>query len=258
MPQLNRHTANQPQTLPVKILQFGEGNFLRAFVDWIVDIMNEKTDFYGAIDIVQPIGRGMTAQLREQDGLYHVVLNGLQQGRTVSETRLITCVADAFNPYDDFERFLARARNPDLRFILSNTTEAGITFNAADADPHVLADSFPGKVTQLLYHRFEIFQGEAEKGLILIPCELIEKNGDKLRETVLQYADHWQLPATFKQWIQTANTFCNSLVDRIVPGFPKDTIHDIQQAVGYTDNLVVTAEPFHLWVIEAPVSVQQA
>lgn len=258
MPQLNRHTANQPQTLPVKILQFGEGNFLRAFVDWIVDIMNEKTDFYGAIDIVQPISRGMTAQLREQDGLYHVVLNGLQQGRTVSETRLITCVADAFSPYDDFERFLARARNPDLRFILSNTTEAGITFNAADADPHVLADSFPGKVTQLLYHRFETFQGEAEKGLILIPCELIEKNGDKLRETVLQYADHWQLPATFKQWIQTANTFCNSLVDRIVPGFPKDTIHDIQQAVGYTDNLVVTAEPFHLWVIEAPVSVQQA
>ncbi|MBT1707807.1 tagaturonate reductase [Fulvivirgaceae bacterium PWU5] len=258
MPQLNRHTADQPQTLPVKILQFGEGNFLRAFVDWIVDIMNEKTDFYGAIDVVQPISRGMAAQLREQDGLYHVVLNGLQQGRTVSETRLITCVADAFNPYDDFERFLERARNPELRFILSNTTEAGITFHAADANPNTLADSFPGKVTQLLYHRFQTFQGDAEKGLILIPCELIEKNGDKLRETVLQYADHWQLPTAFKQWIQTANTFCNSLVDRIVPGFPKDTIRDIQQAVGYTDNLVVTAEPFHLWVIEAPAAVQQA
>ncbi|MBT1685803.1 tagaturonate reductase [Dawidia soli] len=258
MPQLNRHTADRPQTLPVKVLQFGEGNFLRAFVDWIIDIMNEKTDFYGAVNVIQPIGRGMAAQLSEQGGLYHVVLNGLQQGRTVSETRLITCVADAFNPYDDYQRFLESARNPDLRFIVSNTTEAGIAFHAPDADPDTLAESFPGKVTQLLYHRFQTFHDDAEKGLILIPCELIEKNGDKLRETVLQYADHWKLPAAFKQWIQTANTFCNSLVDRIVPGFPKDTIHEIQQAVGYTDNLVVTAEPFHLWVIEAPTSVQQA
>jgi tagaturonate reductase len=258
MPHLNRHTANRPQTLPVKILQFGEGNFLRAFVDWIVDILNEKTDFYGAIDVVQPIGRGMAAELHAQDGLYHVVLNGLQQGQTISETRLITCIADAFSPYDEFQRFLESARNPELRFIVSNTTEAGIAFHAADADPYTLADSFPGKVTQLLYHRFQTFQGAADKGLILIPCELIEKNGDKLRETVLHYADHWNLPVTFKQWIQSANTFCNSLVDRIVPGFPKDTIRDIQQAVGYTDNLVVTAEPFHLWVIEAPVTVQQA
>lgn len=258
MPHLNRHTANRPQTLPVKILQFGEGNFLRAFVDWIVDILNEKTDFHGAIDVIQPIGRGMAAELQAQDGLYHVVLNGLQQGQTISETRLIACIADAFSPYDDFQRFLESARNPELRFIVSNTTEAGIAFHAADADPYTLADSFPGKVTQLLYHRFQTFQGAEDKGLILIPCELIEKNGDKLRETVLHYADHWKLPATFKQWIQSANTFCNSLVDRIVPGFPKDTIRDIQQAIGYTDNLVVTAEPFHLWVIEAPAAVQQA
>jgi tagaturonate reductase len=258
MPHLNRLTADRPQTLPVKILQFGKGNFLRAFVDWMVDILNEKTDFGGAVEIIQSVSRGTAAEFQAQDGLYHVVLNGMQHGRTVSETRLISCVIDAFSPYDDFQRFLESARNPELRFIISNTTEAGIVFDAADADPYALADSFPGKVTQLLYHRFQTFQGAADKGLILIPCELIEKNGDKLRETVLQYADHWKLPAAFTDWIQSANTFCNSLVDRIVPGFPKDTIRDIQKAIGYTDNLVVTAEPFHLWVIEAPAAVQQA
>ncbi|HKZ38529.1 MAG TPA: tagaturonate reductase [Chryseolinea sp.] len=242
---------------PVKILQFGEGNFLRAFVDWIVDILNEKTDFNGAIEIIQPINRGMTDMVNKQDGLYHVVLKGVQQGKVFSETRLVTCVSKAINPYEDFESFLTTAENPDLKFIVSNTTEAGIAFHASDSSPATLDESFPGKLTQLLFHRFKFFNGNKERGLIFLPCELIESNGNTLKETILRYAGLWKLPEDFKHWITSYNQFCNTLVDRIVPGFPKETIHEIQQSIGYEDNLVVQAEPFHLWVIEGPESLQQ-
>lgn len=255
---LNRDTANSPQERPIKVLQFGEGNFLRAFVDWMIDILNEKTDFNGAVQIVQPIRNGMAKQVQEQDGLYHVVLQGIQNGKTVSETRLIRSVAGAFNPYDDFQYFLSTAENPDLEFILSNTTEAGIAFNPGDADVQVLAESFPGKITQLLHHRFRHFDGAPDKGLAILPCELIEKNGHTLRQVVLQYATHWKLSEDFTHWISSSVAFCNTLVDRIVPGFPKDNIAEIQQSIGYEDNLVVKAEPFHLWVIEAPASVRQS
>lgn len=258
MKKLNRSTANIIQNRPVKVLQFGEGNFLRAFVDWVVDILNEKTDFNGAVEIIQPISKGMAAMVNDQDGLYHVVLNGIQNGKTVSDTRLITCVAGAFNPYEDFNRFLKAAENPDLKFIISNTTEAGISFNDKDTNPEILPDSFPAKVTQLLYTRFKYFKGSPDKGLAIIPCELIEKNGETLRQTILQYIALWKLPSEFKDWVVNANAFCNTLVDRIVPGYPKDTIHEIQNSVGYEDNLVVTAEPFILWVIEAPEAVRKS
>ena len=254
---LNRKTAYADQTRPIKILQFGEGNFLRAFVDWMVDILNEKTNFNGAIQVVQPIKNGMAGALNEQEGLYHVVLKGIQQNEIVSETRLITSVYKAINPYESFEAFVKSAENPDLRFIVSNTTEAGITFNAADSNPQVLAESFPGKLTQLLFHRFNFFKGDSRKGLILLPCELIEKNGENLRKAILDYATLWKLPQEFTSWIKEANVFCNTLVDRIVPGFPKDTIQEIQNTSGYQDNLVVQAEPFHLWVIEGPPNVQK-
>jgi len=200
----------------------------------------------------------MAAMVNDQDGLYHVVLNGIQNGKTVSDTRLITCVAGAFNPYEDFSRFLRSAENPELKFIISNTTEAGITFNDKDINPEILPDSFPGKLTLLLYTRFKFFKGDATKGLALIPCELIEKNGETLKQTILQYISLWNLPSEFKNWVVDANAFCNTLVDRIVPGFPKDTIHEIHKATGYEDNLVVTAEPFILWVIEAPEAVQKS
>jgi tagaturonate reductase len=258
MKKLNRSTTGIAQNRPVKVLQFGEGNFLRAFVDWTIDILNEKTDFHGAVEIVQPISKGMAAMVNDQDGLYHVVLNGIQNGKTVSDTRLITCVAGAFNPYEDFNRFLRAAENPDLKFIVSNTTEAGITFNDKDTNPEILPDSFPGKLTLLLYTRFKFFKGDATKGLSLIPCELIEKNGETLKQTILQYISLWNLPAEFKNWVVNANAFCNTLVDRIVPGFPKDTIQEIHKSTGYEDNLVVTAEPFILWVIEAPEAVQKS
>ena len=180
---LNRKNASAEKPRPVKILQFGEGNFLRAFVDWMVDILNEKTDFNGAVEIVQPISKGMAKEVNAQEGLYHVVLKGIQQGKIFSETRLITCVSKAINPHEDFQNFLKSAENPDLKFIVSNTTESGIVFNSSDSNPGALADTFPGKVTQLLFHRFKFFKGDNNKGLILLPCELIEKNGDTVKES---------------------------------------------------------------------------
>lgn len=242
---------------PVKVLQFGEGNFLRAFADWMIDILNEKTDFNGAIQIVQPLRQGLVDMLREQDGLYHVVLNGIRQGKSLQETRLITSVSSLINPYDAYDAYLQAAENPELRFIISNTTEAGIAFSATDTTVQQIAESFPGKLTALLYHRFVHFGGDIHRGLYLIPCELIDKNGDQLKKVIHQYIQHWQLPAAFAQWIDTANHFCNTLVDRIVPGYPKDTIQSIQQQIGYADKLVVMAEPFHLWVIEGPDHLQQ-
>jgi tagaturonate reductase len=251
MPQkLNRTTASKPQLRPIKVLQYGEGNFLRAFADWIIDILNEKTDFKGAIQVVQPIAQGMGAMVNAQDGLYHVVLNGIQQGQPVKETRLVTSVAGVINPFDDFQAYLKAAENPDLKFILSNTTEAGITFSAKDTDPNTLPETFPGKLTVFLYHRFKFFHADAAKALTILPCELIEKNGEALYNTILQYIDHWKLEDRFKEWIVSDTIFCNTLVDRIVPGFPKDTIQEIHAQTGYEDNLVVMAEPFHLWVIQ--------
>lgn len=258
MKPLNRKNIPAASTLPVRVLQFGEGNFLRAFVDWIIDVMNEKTSFASGVEIVQPIDKGMAHLINAQDGLYHVVLNGIQNGKTISEKRLITCVTNAFNPYDDYKAYLMRGENPDLKFIISNTTEAGIAFDANDKSIDTLPNSFPGKLTVLLYHRFNHFKGETSKGLTLIPCELIEKNGENLKKVILQYIQHWNLPADFKNWIEQHNTFCNTLVDRIVPGFPKETIKEIQAELGYEDNLVVTAEPFHLWVIEATEAVQKS
>jgi tagaturonate reductase len=245
-------------TRPIKVLQFGEGNFLRAFADWIIDILNEKTDFNGNIQIVQPLPSGMIQALKDQDCLYHVVLNGIQQGKTVSETRLIKSVSSAINPYVNESEFITACENLDLKFVISNTTESGIEFNEADTRVDVLPASFPGKITKLLYHRFTCYKGAEDKGLYFLPCELIEKNGENLKRIVLQYVDHWKLSTEFKNWIIETCVFCNTLVDRIVPGFPKDTIKEIQQQLGFEDNLVVSAEPFHLWVIEAPLVVKKA
>ncbi len=251
---LNRSTANITTVRPVKVLQFGEGNFLRAFTDWVIDILNEKTDFNGNVQIIQPIAQGMATQINEQDGLYHVILNGIENGKPTRTIRLIDSVVGVLNPYLDYNAFLKTAENESLEFIISNTTEAGIAFEESDT-LETLASSFPGKLTALLYHRFKHFSGDPTKALIIIPCELIDKNGSKLKETILQYANHWSLSDEFKEWIEVHTTFCNTLVDRIVPGFPKETIGEIQEELGYSDNLVVTAEPFHLWVIEGSEKV---
>lgn len=254
---LNRVTASLPQQRPIKVLQFGGGNFLRAFADWMIDLLNEQANFEGAVQIVQSTKSGKGDLINEQQGLYHVVLNGIKNGNTFEETRLITCVNGAINPSDDYQAFLKLAENPDLKFIISNTTEVGITFNAKDNSHLAASESFPGKLTALLYRRFTYFNGESDKGLILMPCELLEKNGEALKQTIHQFISHWNLPIAFKEWIDNCNIFCNTLVDRIVPGFPKDKIPEIQKGTGYEDNLVVMAEPFHLFVIEAPAVVQK-
>ncbi len=240
------------------MVQFGEGNFLRGFVDWIIDILNEKTDFNGAVEIVQPRDKTAYQKVNAQDGLFHVVTEGLQDGQTVQETRLVSCVSNALSPYADYAAYLKLAQNPALEFVISNTTEAGITFDPADTTFETTPTSFPGKLTALLYRRFTHFNGAKEKALTIIPCELIEQNGDQLRQIVLRYADLWHLPAGFSAWVEQDTIFCNTLVDRIVPGFPKDTSQQIQQKLGFEDNLLVKSEPFHLFMMEAPASVAKA
>jgi tagaturonate reductase len=236
---LNRQTVSL-QKRPVKILQFGAGNFLRGFCDWMVDILNETTDFNGNVQIVQPIRQGMGSDIDTQDGLYHVVLKDQQ----VNEYRLINCVDSVINPYEEPAKFLSIAENPDLEFVFSNTTEAGIVFNENDNN------TFPGRVTAMLYHRYKTLPS---KGLTFLPSELIEKNGATLKAVVCQYADLWALPHDFKKWIDERIIFCNTLVDRIVTGF-----QDIGQRTGYDDKFTVMAEPYHLWVIEAPDHVRKA
>jgi tagaturonate reductase len=257
MQPLNRKSAGVSTRRPIKVLQFGEGNFLRAFVDWIIETLNQKTTFNGDVQIIQPISKGMGQMINSQEGLYHVVLNGIRNGNASTETQLITCVRGVINPYESFENYLGAGENPDLLLVVSNTTEAGIEFNPNDDDPGTLPQSFPGKLTSLLFHRFKFFHGAIDKALTIIPCELIDRNGQKLKEAILKYIRLWNLPEDFRTWVQDHTTFCNTLVDRIVPGFPKETISDIQAGIGYEDKLVVMAEPFHLWVIEAPERVKK-
>ncbi len=254
MKPLNKHTATKTLR-PERIIQFGEGNFLRAFVDWIIYNMNEKTDFNSSVVVVQPIERGMIDMLNEQDGLYHVNLQGLDKGEVVNDLTKIDVISRAINPYTDNDAFLALADQPEMRFVISNTTEAGIAFDASCRLDDAPASSYPGKLTQLLYRRFKTFNGDVSKGLIIFPCELIFLNGHRLKETIYQYIELWNLGEDFKQWFEQACGVYATLVDRIVPGFPRKDIDAIKQTLQYDDNLVVQAEIFHLWVIEAPQEV---
>ena len=256
MKELNRKTANAKQ-YPERIIQFGEGNFLRAFVDWIVWNMNEKADFNASVVVVQPIAQGMVDMLNKQDCLYHVNLQGLDQGVAVDSLTMIDVISRALNPYTENEAFMKLAEQPEMRFIISNTTEAGIAFDPSCKLTDVPASSYPGKLTQLLYHRFKTFHGDKTKGFIIFPCELIFLNGHKLKETIFQYIELWNLEEAFKAWFEEACGVYATLVDRIVPGFPRKDILTIQEKLQYNDNLVVQAEIFHLWVIEAPKEVAE-
>ena len=253
---LNARTAPKSHA-PEKILQFGEGNFLRCFVDWIVWNMNQRTDFNASVVVVQPIERGMADWLNGQDGLYHVNLQGRLKGEAVNSLQRIDCISRALNPYTQNQAFMALAEQPELRFVISNTTEAGITFDPACRLSDAPASSYPGKLTQLLYRRFSVFQGDPTKGLIIMPCELIFLNGHKLKECIYQYIDHWKEDlgddySAFRTWFTESCYVCATLVDRIVPGFPRKEIKQLQERAGYADNLVVQGEVFHLWVIERP------
>jgi len=255
MQNLNRANANITTKYPERIIQFGEGNFLRAFIDWMVYNMNKKADFNSSVVVVQPLPTGMIDMLNEQDGLYHVNLQGLDKGESVNSIELIDVISRSLNPYSQFAEYLKLAEQPEMRFVFSNTTEAGIAFDPACKFSDAPASSYPGKLTQLLYHRFKTFNGAADKGLIIFPCELIFHNGTELKKTINQYIELWNLGADFQNWFDTACGVYSTLVDRIVPGYPRETINDILAQIQIEDKLVVQAEIFHLLVIEAPESV---
>jgi tagaturonate reductase len=256
METLNRQTVTACSH-PTRIIQFGEGNFLRAFVDWIVWNTNRKTDFDAGVVVVQPIEKGMVDVLNSQDGLYHVNLQGIDKGEAVDSIQMIDVINGGLNPYTHFDDYLALAENPDIRFVISNTTEAGIAFDPSCCLEDRPASSYPGKLTQLLYHRYRHFNGDMSKGFIILPCELIFLNGKELKKCIYQYIDLWQLEPEFRTWFEQACGVYCTLVDRIVPGYPKDTIAQIHERIGYEDKLVVKGEIFHLWVIEAPESVAE-
>ena len=221
----------------LKVIQFGEGGFLRGFVDWMLQIVNEKTDFNGGVTVVQPIKNGLCDTLTQQGCVYTHLCRGVEG----VDVKKIDVIDSCVKPYDEFEKYMSLAENKDYRFIVSNTTEAGIAFDANDKITDAPANSFPGKLTQLLAKRFELGLG----GFVFLPCELIDKNGEKLKECILKYADLWSLGDDFKGWIENDNIFCNTLVDRINTGYPRDEAID----VGFDDKMLNTSEYFHLWVI---------
>lgn len=239
------------KNLPVKVLQFGEGNFLRAFVDYLIDILNEKELFNGAVTLCQPIAQGLADKINEQDGLYTVLLRGIEDGKPVQKRRIVKSVYNCINPYEDFEQLLSIARSESLKVIVSNTTEAGIAFNSSDKFEDAPPSSYPAKLTRFLYERFDFFGGDPEKKLLLTPVELIENNGDNLKKCVNQYIDLWNLGENFKKWVDMC-CFANTLVDRIVTGFPRNDFDKLCEEFGYTDNMLVTAEPFFFWALEIP------
>lgn len=241
---------------PERIIQFGEGNFLRAFVDWQVDLLNEHTDLNSGVVIVRPIDSTFPPSLSTQDGLYTTIIRGLnEQGEAVSDARLIRSVNREISVYSDYDAFLKLAHNPEMRFVFSNTTEAGISYHAGDKFEDAPAISYPAKLTRLLFERYSHFKGAQDKGWIIIPCELIDYNGDALRELVLRYAQEWSLPAAFITWLDQANVFCSTLVDRIVTGYPRDEATQLEAELGYHDGFLDTAEHFYLFVIQGPKSL---
>ncbi len=229
-----------------KVIQFGEGGFLRGFVDYFFYKLSEKGLFDGKIAVVQPIERGMVDLLNEQDGKYNLFLRGIDKGEIVNERMEIDIISRGINPYTEFEEYMKLAENPEMRFIVSNTTEAGIEYLGTEKLSDTPAKSFPAKLTQLLYKRFQL----GLNGFIVLSCELIDNNGKELLKCVEKYAELWELGNDFKAWLTSENHFCSTLVDRIVTGYPRDDIETFEKQIPYKDNLIDTAEIFHLWVIE--------
>jgi len=221
-----------------KIIQFGEGGFLRGFADWMIQIVNENTDFSGKIVVVQPIKEGMCDILSSQNCMYNHICRGTQG----VEVKRIDSISRCVKPYDNFEEYLKLAENPDFKVVISNTTEAGIEFENEEYNPDYPARTFPGKLTQLLIRRFE----SGYDGFVFLPCELIDKNGESLKKCILKYAEIWNLGKSFIDWLENDNIFCNTLVDRINTGYP--TGEEICKE--YDDKMLNTSEYFHLWVIE--------
>ncbi|MCD8020272.1 MAG: tagaturonate reductase [Clostridiales bacterium] len=235
---------------PEKVLQFGEGNFLRAFVDWMIDKANRDGIYQGSIVLCQPIAQGLKDMINAQDGIYTLAMRGAENGQAVENIEVITSVSRCINPYDNYDALMELAKSPDLEVIVSNTTEAGIAYHAGDKPTDRPPVAFPAKITAFLYERYQAFCGAKDKGLLFLPVELIDNNGEELKRIVLQYAQEWNLGEDFIGWVETANAFTSTLVDRIVTGYPRDEISYFEDKLGYTDHIIDTSELFNLWVIE--------
>ena len=236
---------------PVKILQFGEGVFLRAFADYAVDIANEENHFNGNIAVILPRS-GKTDRFAKQNNIYTVCLRGQQDGQVYKENRVITSIDSVISARDEYDAFMALAHEDALEFVISNTTDAGITYNEADQFSDCPPSTFPAKLTKFLYERYTYYQGDMQKGLVMVPTELNDDNGQLLKSCVLQYAALWNLDDAFTAWLASACRFVDTLVDRIVAGYPAGNIDAIQEELGYEDALLDQAEPFSLWVIGDP------
>lgn len=248
--------VNIQDDLPERVVQFGEGNFLRGFVDWMIHQLNKKQLFNGKVVAVQPTPHGkVVPKLNAQDGLYTFVLQGVEDGKEVDKYEVISSISRGINPYEQWNEVLRLAESPSVEFVFSNTTEAGLSYMNEDYNPKESPLSFPGKLTAFLYHRYQVMNGDSNAGLTIIPCELVEGNGNLLKKFVLKIAADWKLGDSFADWVNNSNRFCNTLVDRIVPGYPKSNIDSFQKYLGYEDQLIGVGEPFHLFVIEADHTV---
>jgi tagaturonate reductase len=250
LPRLSREFfASEP--FPEKIVQFGTGAFLRGFFDFFVDEANRRGEFSGCIVAVSSTGSSRDAQLNAQDGLFTLAIQGIEEGRATQRSQLVSSVTRAISAGEEWGSVLALARDPELRLVVSNTTEVGIVLDEEDrfdADP---PRSFPGKLTRFLYERASHFGFDVTRGLIVLPCELIEDNGTALRGIVLELAHRWRLDPKFEGWLESAVTFCNTLVDRIVPGPPsRDDAARLEASLGYRDALLTMCETYALFAIE--------
>lgn len=238
-------------------MQFGEGNFLRAFVEWILQDLNDKGAIDASVAVVQPMPFGRVKDLEKQDGLYTLRLEGIDNGKNVKKSQVIDVIGDCIDPFTEYDKFLKYGESEDLQIVISNTTEAGIAVDPTDTDFSVCPKSYPGKLLALLKRRYDHFKGDMTKGLAIVPCELIDDNGDELYRCLTELAEINNMDEKFIKWMQTANHFTSTLVDRIVPGYPKNEIENIQKETGYIDNNVVKGEIFHLWVLKKEPFVQK-
>ncbi|MDO3411856.1 tagaturonate reductase [Saccharibacillus sp. CPCC 101409] len=250
---LSRKTVSGLPIHPERVIQFGTGNFMRAFVDWQLQQMNDRGLFAGSAVGVQAVSEQPDPEFAAQDYLYTVLLRGIQGGETVDTGEIVSSVSRVISAYTDYEQFLALAEDERLEFITSNTTEAGIVYRPEDRLEDAPPAGFPAKLTVLLHRRYRL----GRKGFTVIPCELIDRNGEKLLEIVKLHAADWELGEGFLRWLDEENTFCCSLVDRIVPGYPREQAEELEQNLGYKDEFMVAAEPFLLWVIEGPDRLRQ-
>ncbi len=253
---ISKKIVNKPER-KVKIMQFGEGNFLRAFVEWIIQNLNDKGAIDADVAVVQPMPFGRVKDLAAQDGLYTLRLEGIDGGKIVKSSRVIDVIGDCIDPFTEYEKFLKYGESEDLQVIISNTTEAGIAVDPTDTDFSVCPKSYPGKLLALLKRRYDHFGGDPSKGLAIIPCELIDNNGDELYRCLTELAKINNMDEKFIEWVQKANHYTSTLVDRIVPGYPKNEIEEIRKETGYIDNNVVKGEIFHLWVLKKEPFVQK-